>query len=212
MATDTIGLEVLQKAKCFDCYATWHEAKMKGEMAASAAMLEAGYNLDCINPPYQGVNWRDKSQWPCAKTVRQHPQEESAALGHVQVCHPLVLRCCIAVEWARLCYLRSSRSICSLCDNQWDQQSFPVAVRLHQSSYPFLLLPSFCMLPPLCLCVTGHRNPLEELFVCYDTVSQAADSLQLIICILMAQQLQSQLECPHPVAAWHVHLFPCRIT
>jgi hypothetical protein len=32
MATDTVGLQVLQKAKCFDCYATWHEAKMKGEV------------------------------------------------------------------------------------------------------------------------------------------------------------------------------------
>ena len=87
MATDTTGLAVLQKAKCFDCYATWHEAKMKGEMAASAAVLEAGYNMDCVNASYQGVNWRDKSQWPCAKTVRQHPHEEdSAALGHVEVC------------------------------------------------------------------------------------------------------------------------------
>jgi len=32
MATDTVGLQVLQKAKCFDCYATWHEAKMNGEV------------------------------------------------------------------------------------------------------------------------------------------------------------------------------------
>ena len=32
MATDTAGLEVLQNARCFDCYATWHEAKMKGEL------------------------------------------------------------------------------------------------------------------------------------------------------------------------------------
>ncbi|KAL0049041.1 hypothetical protein WJX82_004927 [Trebouxia sp. C0006] len=86
MATDTVGLQVLQKAKCFDCYATWHEAKMKGELAASAAVLDAGYNLDCFNPPNQGVNWRDKSAWPCAKTVRQHPQEaaNSALASHVE--------------------------------------------------------------------------------------------------------------------------------
>ncbi|KAL0031376.1 hypothetical protein WJX79_007386 [Trebouxia sp. C0005] len=86
MATDTVGLQVLQKAKCFDCYATSHEAKMKGELAASAAVLDAGYNLDCFNPPNQGVNWRDKSAWPCAKTVRQHPQEaaNSALASHVE--------------------------------------------------------------------------------------------------------------------------------
>ena len=85
MATDTIGLEVLQNA-------TWHEAKMKGEIAASSAILDAGYNLDCFNPPYQGVNWRDKRAWPCAKTVRQHPQEAAADAfsTHVEVSLQLI--------------------------------------------------------------------------------------------------------------------------
>lgn len=57
------------------------------QLAASAAVLDAGYNLDCFNPPNQGVNWRDKSAWPCAKTVRQHPQEaaNSALASHVEV-------------------------------------------------------------------------------------------------------------------------------
>ena len=36
MATDLVGLEVLQNARCFDCYATWHEAKMKGELQSQA--------------------------------------------------------------------------------------------------------------------------------------------------------------------------------
>lgn len=39
MATDTVGLQVLQKAKCFDCYATSHEAKMKGEVLVPACCL-----------------------------------------------------------------------------------------------------------------------------------------------------------------------------
>lgn len=81
MATDKVGLKVLQRAKCFDCYSTWHEAKMKGEVAASSAMLKASYNLDSFLPPYQNVNWQDKRSWPCATTNQPngHPDPGSAA-------------------------------------------------------------------------------------------------------------------------------------
>lgn len=81
MATDKVGLAVLQQAKCFDCYSTWHEAKMKGEIAASSAILKANYNLDAFLPPYQNVNWQDKRSWPCATTHRpqQHQDPGSKA-------------------------------------------------------------------------------------------------------------------------------------
>lgn len=81
MATDRKGLDVLQKAKCFDCYSTMHEAKMKGEIAASSAILKANYNLDAFLPPYQNVNWQDKRAWPCTGThmPQQHKDPGSAA-------------------------------------------------------------------------------------------------------------------------------------
>ncbi len=41
MATDLAGLKVLQEAGCFECFTTWREAKVKGEVAASAAILQA---------------------------------------------------------------------------------------------------------------------------------------------------------------------------
>lgn len=41
MATDLAGLKVIQEAGCFDCFTTWREAKVKGEVAASAAILQA---------------------------------------------------------------------------------------------------------------------------------------------------------------------------
>ena len=47
MATDTVGLQVLQKAKCFDCYATWHEAKMKGEVLFPACCLLCSTHVTC---------------------------------------------------------------------------------------------------------------------------------------------------------------------
>lgn len=82
MATDRVGLGVLQKAKCFDCYSTWHEAKMKGEIAASSAILKANYNLDAFLPPYQNVNWQDKRAWPCAAThMPQQQQDQRSGTG-----------------------------------------------------------------------------------------------------------------------------------
>lgn len=41
MATDLAGLKVIQEAGCFECFTTWREAKVKGEVAASAAILQA---------------------------------------------------------------------------------------------------------------------------------------------------------------------------
>ena len=34
-------------------------------MGSSAAILNAGYNIDSLMLRYQGVDWRDKSHWGC---------------------------------------------------------------------------------------------------------------------------------------------------
>lgn len=41
MATDLAGLKLIQDAGCFECFTTWREAKVKGEVAASMAILQA---------------------------------------------------------------------------------------------------------------------------------------------------------------------------
>lgn len=48
MATDLAGLKVIQDAGCFDCYDTWRKAKVKGEITASAAILQVGSILSCL--------------------------------------------------------------------------------------------------------------------------------------------------------------------
>ena len=35
------------------------------ELGSSAAVLDAGYNIDCLLVRYQGVDWRDKANWDC---------------------------------------------------------------------------------------------------------------------------------------------------
>lgn len=74
MATDLAGLKVIQDAGCFDCYDTWRKAKVKGEITASAAILQAGYNLDCLMLRYEGVDWQDRSKWRCGAMIAPHQE------------------------------------------------------------------------------------------------------------------------------------------
>lgn len=74
MATDQVGLKLLQEAGAFECYSTWREAKVKGEVAASAAILKDGYNLDCLMLRYQGIDWQDNSKWRCGNMISPHQE------------------------------------------------------------------------------------------------------------------------------------------
>ena len=72
LATDSTGLEILQKAGSFACHPTWDEAKTFGGMAASAAILEAGYSLGCIHASGQGIESQDRNYWSCGEHGRPH--------------------------------------------------------------------------------------------------------------------------------------------
>ena len=74
MATDQVGLKLLRNAGSFECYPTWREAKVKGEVAASAAILTGGYNLDCLMLRYQDIDWKDNSKWRCGNMIAPHQE------------------------------------------------------------------------------------------------------------------------------------------
>lgn len=60
------GLRVLQAAgSVFTCHASMLDTIWHSEIGASAALLEAGYNLDCLLAKYQGVDWRNSSFHRC---------------------------------------------------------------------------------------------------------------------------------------------------
>lgn len=66
LATDQVGLAILQQAgEVFACYADLHDTIFYAELGSSLAILEAGYNIDSLMMRYQGVDWRDKSNWQC---------------------------------------------------------------------------------------------------------------------------------------------------
>jgi hypothetical protein len=62
VATDRIGLDILFKAGVFDCHADFKDAVLKGEIAASTAILNAGYGIDCLMLRYQGVDWAEATK------------------------------------------------------------------------------------------------------------------------------------------------------
>lgn len=48
--------------------------QVQGEVAASAAILQAGYGLDCLMLRYQGVDWQDKTKWQCGNMISPHQE------------------------------------------------------------------------------------------------------------------------------------------
>jgi hypothetical protein len=61
VATDATGLAVLQAAPgVFDtCHPDLLSVVVHSEIGGSRAVLDAGYNLDCLLTRYQGLDWRD---------------------------------------------------------------------------------------------------------------------------------------------------------
>ena len=50
----------------FRCHGSLKETIWHSELGASAAILEAGYNLDCLLLKYQGIDWRKHdAAWQC---------------------------------------------------------------------------------------------------------------------------------------------------
>jgi hypothetical protein len=65
LATDKTGLAILHDAGALSCYASYTEVVYHGELGASLAILSAGYNIHSTMLRYQGVDWRNKSNWGC---------------------------------------------------------------------------------------------------------------------------------------------------
>lgn len=72
-ATDRIGLQLLLKRGALDCATDLPTARHQYEIRATRAVLEAGYDVDCLMKRYQGHDLRLKRdiQLPC--TARDNP-------------------------------------------------------------------------------------------------------------------------------------------
>lgn len=66
VAMDQIGLELLKSdPRVLKCYHKLHDAIWYAELGSSAAVLNAGYNIDSLMVRYQGLDWRDTRNWQC---------------------------------------------------------------------------------------------------------------------------------------------------
>lgn len=61
-----VGLEVLmQDRHVFACQRDRWDTIFYSELGSSLAILNAGYNIDCLMLRYQGIDWRNKATWDC---------------------------------------------------------------------------------------------------------------------------------------------------
>ena len=65
MATDVTGLKIMLKAGAFTCRNNRWRTIFYAEVEASAAILQAGYNIASLVNRYRGVDWRSKDVWEC---------------------------------------------------------------------------------------------------------------------------------------------------
>ncbi len=86
-----VGLAVLRAdGNVFACHADREMAVRHGEVGSSAAVLRAGYSLDCLMLRYAGVNWRDPAFGACnagcpsplARIRCSNPPQTLPPLGH----------------------------------------------------------------------------------------------------------------------------------
>ena len=78
--TDKIGLNVLeQKKTIFVNHPSKYHAIVFGEYGISNCMLEKGFDLDCMIPEYQGIDWLDKNNWN--KNNNKHPSRPNSFYG-----------------------------------------------------------------------------------------------------------------------------------
>ena len=56
---------LLEDGNVLQCWSDRLDAIYHAELGASAAILRAGYNVDCLLQRYQGYDWRDRRHWGC---------------------------------------------------------------------------------------------------------------------------------------------------
>lgn len=61
-----VGLKVLREdGRVLACYEDMSDVIFHAELGASAAILDQGYTIDSLMLRYQGVDWRNQSNWNC---------------------------------------------------------------------------------------------------------------------------------------------------
>jgi hypothetical protein len=86
-AVDREGLQILTTAETpLQCHADREDAIINGELGASMAILDAGYNIDCLLEPYQGIDWRNWRNHKC--NDMRNPMKHGNFMG--TTLHPYV--------------------------------------------------------------------------------------------------------------------------
>jgi len=79
-STDKIGLEILlNEETIFINHENKTKAIVDGEYGLSRAILNNGYNIDCLLYRYKNINWQDKNNWNLNNNI--HPSREKSYFG-----------------------------------------------------------------------------------------------------------------------------------
>ena len=61
-----VGLRVLREdGRVLACYEAMSDTIFHAEVGSSAAIMDRGYTIDSLMLRYQGIDWRNQSNWNC---------------------------------------------------------------------------------------------------------------------------------------------------
>jgi len=61
-----VGMNILREdGRVLACYEKMSDVIFHAELGASAAIMEQGFTIDALMLRYQGVDWRNHSNWDC---------------------------------------------------------------------------------------------------------------------------------------------------
>jgi hypothetical protein len=80
------ALNIVRKnGTSFEQHENKNKAIVAGEYNLTSVLLKHGVDIDCLLKSYQGIDWRDKSQWECNN--KKHPSRSGTYFGISM--HPL---------------------------------------------------------------------------------------------------------------------------
>ena len=74
LAMDRVGLDTIAAAGALKCPLSLGEAVASYELGSSAAILDAGFNIDSLMIRYRGIDWRHNRDLRC--NAQQNPQKD----------------------------------------------------------------------------------------------------------------------------------------
>jgi hypothetical protein len=129
--TDEIGLNIILDKGTIICnHKTKESAIFNGEYKMALAIINSGYNIDCMLTPYSNIDWRDKKNWDANNN--EYPSRRNSFLGNSINPYEVIFHKWFWHDNATVNYEIIESYVRNFIKNPWDISSLP---ELHYTGF-----------------------------------------------------------------------------